>query len=174
MQERAQTRKAGAAINLRRDSDERWAARLGGREDEGTEAVAFARRGLDPGDDEKRRRRRCAGRQQARGLLQGPANRTLMVDHRALLAGMGHRHPGLAEGVVSPDRGGLGRHRRILRACRLGHRQEGQKKLQGESEDSAEAAEPAQEPRSCPVPGYARMLAPLTHENRPNGKGPLL
>ena len=147
MQECAQTRKAGTAIYLRRDSDERWAARLGGREDEGTEAVAFGRRGLDPGNDERCGRRRCARRQQARGLLQGPADRALMVDHRALLAGMGHRHPGLAEGVVSPERGGLGRHRRVLRAGRLGHRQEGQENLDGQRQSYAETSRPL--PEAC-------------------------
>ena len=138
------------------------------------EAVAIGRRGPDPGDDERRRRRRSAGRQQARGLLQGPADRALMMDHRALLTLMGHRHPGLAESTVPQEHAGICRHRHVLRACRLGHRQEGQEKLKGEGEDGAEAPELAQEAGSCPLPGHAQMLPPLTHGNRPNGKGPLL
>jgi hypothetical protein len=97
-----------------------------------------------------------------------------MVDHRALLALMGHRHPRLAEGTVSPKRAGLGQHRRVPRACRLGHRQEGQEKLQGEGKEGAEAPELAQEAGSCPLSGYAQMLPPFTHGNRPNEKGALL
>jgi len=78
-----------------------------------------------------------------------------MVNHRALLALTGHRHPGLADGVASPGRRGLGRHRRVLRAYRLGHCEEGQEKLQGEGEDCAEAPELTQEARPCAAPGYA-------------------
>jgi hypothetical protein len=97
-----------------------------------------------------------------------------MMDHRALLALMGHRHPRLAESAVPREHAGIGQHRRVLRACRLGHRQEGQEKLKGEGEDSAEAPEQTQEARSWPLPGHAEMLPPLTHGNRPNEKGPLL
>jgi hypothetical protein len=76
-----------------------------------------------------------------------------MVDHRALLALMGHRHPGLAEGVVSPGRRGLGRHRRDLGACRLRHRQEGQENLDSERQSYAETPHPLPEARRERPPG---------------------
>ena len=94
MQERARTRRAGVAIGLSNGSDEGRAAGLGRRKGEGMEAVAIGRRRFDPGDDERGRRRRSAGRQQVPGLLQCPADRAVMVDHRALLALMGIAIPG--------------------------------------------------------------------------------